>query len=311
MPEIARPPAPLSPESSESREFVSYPHVHWVHGEAGVASAHEPIKWTAAIPDSPTINALGLIANGFCAIKRSSREFREALAAEGLATVSYDPARVHSSLLDLPRHTLNPQALHYESLAGIDSSLASHPALGELAAAPRILIGHSMGNLAALDYAVNHPESIATMISIGGVGMERRLGLKLVARSKDMVLHDIGPAIVTGKFNDYGLKGAARLLHYVWRNPMRTGTEAVSCMVSDKRRQVHQLAALGVRHVVLMPEDDDFFYPVDTIRTVHDVVDHWEIMEGMKHACPQTDAKKVATIVMQALGAQNYFKLSA
>lgn len=299
----------LSPDELSEQASNHNPggNITLLHGYAPVESARTPVPYTLAIPEYPRIAATAVIVPGFCAIKRTSRELRNELAYQGIPTVSYNPARVHSSRKDWLHHAVNPQRLHYDTLAAVDRDIrlsieqAKVPEGIQISNAKRILIAHSMGNLAAIDFAVDHPMRVDSLVSIGGAGMEEPLGLKLVARTKDVVLRDVAAAALTGKFKGYGLKVATNTIHYVARNPVRTAAEVISCTVADKRQAVERLAELGVRQVVFCPMNDDFFYPEDTIKAVGEAVDYWEIIENLQHTGPQTQARRVAQIISPAI----------
>lgn len=301
MSEIASLPVRNSPNhrevlSESSRAF------ELVHGQAIVPGAKQPVPYSVALPYELQSDTLGIIVPGFGAIKRTSRGLRDAFANEGVATVSYDPARVHSSARDLPRHLLNPQELHYETLGAIEShirhniAMATNPTGKTIIDSKVTLIAHSMGGLPAPEFAIDNHEIMDGVMYIGAIGLEEPLGLKLIYRSKDLAVRDVGPGIIKGRYG-HSPSMAKRSLNYFVRNPLRTAAEIVSCTRADRRPQVQKLAQLGVYQAVFCPEDDAFFYPEDSYAAVGDVVDHFEVIENCNHTGPQTKPEHVARVV--------------
>lgn len=289
-------PTALSPETSETLTASAY---DTVEGQAEIPGAKKPIPYTTLLPRTLVSNNHAVIVNGYCAIKETSDALGAALAGNGVATTIYDPARVHSSRLDWLRHIANPQSLHYESLRGVTTharqniEYARYQNGSVIRDGKLILIGHSMGNLAMMDFGVKHPEELDMVISLAGVGLEEPLGLKLVWRTKDVVA-DVATNIVRGNFEGYGLRVAYRSLHYIGRNPVRTAAEAISCMVADKRKHGMKLAELGVHHEIICAEDDGYFYYQDTLKAMQGIASNCHVIEDMSHVGPQVQPHRTA-----------------
>lgn len=280
--------------------------IDYVHGKADVEGAKTPLPYTLAVPKQLRTDSLAVFVSGFGAFKQTSREFRNALANEGIATVTYESPRLHNSQIAWLGHLADPQKLHYNAIGGITEALRSNEALAGLESGRTLmnnrltLINHSMGNLAGLEFARQHPDLVQTVVSIGGAGLEKPLGLKLVPRAATVLRKDIVPAIVDGKFG-FHPKLAAREAVYIGSNPLRTIAEIGSCMVADKRGVVAKLRELGVDVIALCPENDGFFYPADTLQGVGPHVAQYEVMEKSMHCTVQTEAVRTAKTVGRLL----------
>src|SRR5690348_8473729 len=84
-----------------------------IHGSVRVHGAKEHTPWTAEFPENElAYNGLVLLLPGWGGIKRSSRGERHANAVNGIATATFDPARVSGR--DPVRNLIDSQHLHVD-----------------------------------------------------------------------------------------------------------------------------------------------------------------------------------------------------
>lgn len=265
-----------------------------VVGEAYVASAKKPVKYHTLIP-ADTADFHLLMANGYGAYHETSATFQRALADEGIATTTYAPPREHSREHSTLTHAIAPQLLHYDALKGVRShqlhNIEYHRKAGGDAVlyASQIVLGHSMGNIPALRYAAHHPENLDTVISLQGVGMEARLGLKIAGRFP-AVLKDIGSTVLKGDLAvEY--RTAHRALYHLARNPVRSAAEAAYCMTADERGMSVLATSRGVRHLVILGERDAFFLHNEVLLGMRDTDAECSVIEDVTHIGPQIESK--------------------
>ncbi|HVC35944.1 MAG TPA: alpha/beta hydrolase [Candidatus Dormibacteraeota bacterium] len=273
------------------------------HGEVQVPGAKEPVKYTISVATDLKSPNLHLIVPGFGGSKWTSKRMRNAFSSEeSSAAASYQPARVSSSLESHLSGLLDAQKLHVDTIGAIIDDLPQNKQLEDLpnhsdiSLDKVVLDAHSMGFIAASRYALAHPQNVALINSIAGVGLEEPSPGRFARRYLPAIKDELLPAIMQAQFGeDYSsLDIACRAIRYYGRNPLRTVGEMISCMVADVRPQMTALRILGVKLGMLCLEKDKLLPPKLSIEGASQLVDHYEVILDAGHIAPQTKPLEVA-----------------
>lgn len=285
--------APTVLEATETA--ISWGPIEHQHGAIEVVGAKDPIPYTLALPSASQSELITLIVPGYGAFKRTSRGLRDSLAAqEGIATVSYDPARIHGRRRGSLRDLFDPQALHLNTLEAIVDDLKVPD--GRL-----VLLAHSMGSLAASDFAARYPDKLAGVVYLGPVGMGSPGPVSMARRGVQELGTDVLPAIAAGRFG-YSPAVGKRAIRYFANNPLRTVGEAISCgQPKIVQRRIEYAARLGVRQAVVAFEHDRFFPPDEISQAVSHLVDSVTELKESQHLAPQREPQRVARLAGQLI----------
>lgn len=257
----------------------------------------EEIDWRLRVPEHLAYAGLAVVVPGFMGIHGSSSEPAKALAAQGIPTATYKPARKGISWYET---VARPQVLHAKSVhevgkAIMDSSEIARfaPNLNNIDFERRLLIAHSMGGLGATLYAKKHPQIVEGIFHEASCGFGHP---KLHEIAQDVprqahlgLWHELVPSLLRGHIVP-GRENIRDLVDYIFT--FRTLLEANSCLRHDARedtaslREDHNVfvAYQAYEHDILVRPDED----------VAPHVDHFEIMANAGHLAPIRKARKVA-----------------
>lgn len=299
--QISTPPENIHPQFEGVSLGGEGLRTHLVQGNVPVG--RDLVKWTLEVPEEPRYDGIGLIIPGFLGIKQSSRNLRNALAQEGISSVSYSPPRdgeepVSDTFLD-------PQGLHAKALGSITDNLQERqgvikrfvPGGNKLDFDKYLLLPHSMGGLAAPRHALTMPSGIHAIYGLATTGFGNpTLGQLLVdipRKGKDSVIHEIIPAAKSGAI-ELNWRNFSDVTRYV--NRLRFIFEGISCITTDGRHNVSEdvgrLEDRGVPYIYNAFGRDMLVRPDE--EKVGAVVTRFILMEKYGHLAPQAKAEKVA-----------------
>lgn len=267
-----------------------------------IALHGQEVNMTTEVPFSPTTDQVAYIIPGFGGIKASSDPLRSELARLGVTTVSYSPARKGVTFLS---DLLRSQDLHVDTINGITKRLADSSARYSKHTEQRfafdpykqLMVPHSMGGLAAANYAAQNPDNISAIVNLAAAGYGSP---KLGALASDVpagiiggIWHELRPFART-QSADQAKQLLKTVLHYYASNPSRTIGEMYSCLSTDVRPQIAQLgnrvAYLAFKYDILIPPSEE---------AVSGAVNMYHEFENMGHLGPQVKPNPIARKIIE------------
>jgi len=259
-----------------------------------VAVGSDVVDWKLELPEHLRYPGVVGISPGYLAIENTSRPLREALAQQGVATFSYDPARKDSWWLSM----CDPQALHAATQEAIFADLKERtdikngPNGDRLDLERRILLAHSMGGFAATMFAKMQPGTIEFIYGCATTGfghptipeLTHDIPLGMISGIK----HELLPTLFSGNIS-VNIKTAKEFINY-YRH-MRVVFEGLSCVFQDTREDVALLSDLGIDYHYEAYEHDIL---VRADESVADHVKSHKIIPKAGHLHPQKRPERVA-----------------
>lgn len=254
-----------------------------LHGQVRVLGCN--VEFTRESPLDQLIEEKVLIVPGFGGFKRTSRGLRGAFAEAGYDATSYSPVRRdRQSRRD---QLVYPQQVHVETIRMLSQEILEEPD------EKLTLVAHSMGGLAAVGYAKNHPDKVNNLLLVGSAGFHSprllQLASSLPRGLAGSLRHEFIPMIRQKAVDATPLNAWRAAYHYL-ANPTRTAGEAISCISQDVRDDVRELSEQGVRTIFLGLEYDMLVPVPDTA-----VCDESAILPRAGHIAPQVKADRIAT----------------
>jgi pimeloyl-ACP methyl ester carboxylesterase len=284
----------LSDQDNYSNQTDKMP-THPFHGSVRMGS--EDVQWTLEVPRDLSFDGIAVISPGFLAIKQSSRPPRNALAQEGIAALSYSPARSHS---DYWWTTVqDPQKLHADTQKEIARDIRTRidirggKAYGnKIKVDNKIIVAHSMGGLAATKYAQMEPDNVRMIKGLATCGFGHptlpELAADLPLGMVDGLKSELLPAIMKGNIA-LSLRNLRDIVCYL--KHLRVVFEGISCVFEDDRANIAKLRERGITYIYEAYEKDIL---VRADETVAEHVDYHSIIPGAGHLEPQLKPEGVA-----------------
>lgn len=271
---------------TQERASLSAPHHH-----GKVIVEGQPVEYTEELATYPSATK-AIIVPGFGGFKRTSRELRHAVAQDGMDGVSYDPLR--KGTRTRRDKLLYPQVTHVSTIRAIHDDLQINEAVrhDHAEAYDLILLAHSMGGLAATDFALEHPDHVDMVVYLGSAGFGSPTINQLAHTSPravvGMLQHELVP-FVRDRHIDVTPKNVLRVMRYYGSDRWRTAGEAASCLRHDMREKVKELGRQGIQTVALQFEHDIAVPKADVEAcTVSDTI------PGTGHIAPMLKPERVA-----------------
>lgn len=265
----------------------------------------EEIDWTLTVPENLAYDGLAVIVNGYTGIGQSSKAPREALADNGIATLSFSPARHGANWLE---GVTNPQRVHAIAIKKVLSDARQDETVRklfkreELEEGKLLLVPHSMGGLGASRFAETEAGSTDAIINLASVGFGHPTFRELLADipkgSLPGVWHELIPSLIGGEI-EASRRNIHDLRHYITKR--RYPFEGLSCLLEDSRPRTARLRELGV-FVAYQAYEHDILVRADDRVAEH--VDHHEVMKNAGHLAPIRKAQAVAGRVRAILEAR-------
>ncbi len=278
---------------------------HVKHGLVEVSG--QEIQYTGAYPEELKYDGVAITIPGFGGFKQTSRPLRTTLAQEGVATITYGPARDDD--YNTADRLLNSQELHTKTVEAIIEDLRDNPYVrSEVPNGGKIdfdriwLLPHSMGNLAAADFAEEHYSQVEAITSLAGVGhgsptLKQFLNPLFIPKAALAIRHEVLPYLKSGLV-DINAANAYRALHYYAKNPTRTIGEAIACLTTDLRPTYERLGELGVKTAFIAFEHDCLI-PVNV--QIAENVDQYREVRGTGHLAPMLKSARVVSHAIETL----------
>jgi hypothetical protein len=285
--------------------------VHEAYGEVAVGRGRTYYK--GYFPEDRYEMGLGYIFPGFGGFLKSSEALGKALAEAGLATLIIDPSRLGNSVWE---DLSDPQRLHVETAEAVFADLPNNtrvtkkmPDGRQVVGEQRVLTAHSMGGLAAPEYAVAHPDEVEMLALLKTVGINKSIMgrfMKSVFNGDAVgaVQHELLPYLQSDDI-EISWKNLFRVAHYFGIPvPGRTDTrvskpigEMISCLRSDTRGLMHKLGEVGTKRLFVEGGRDVLIESADDI---HDYIDMYVLLAKYGHMAPQRKAKLVARTILNS-----------
>lgn len=279
----------------------SRPPSHLIQG--AVAVGDEKVDWTLEIPEDLRYDGLAEFVPGYLGIKQSSRKPRNALSDNGIAALSYSPARNggESRLASFK----DPQELHVRTLGAIATDLRDRsaeisskvPNGNKVNLDKKLLVLHSMGGLAGPRYAVQEMDAVHQIHGYATVGFGHpalaELALDLPKGMAGSIKHELLPAFKNGAL-EINLRNVRDIVKYYAR--LRVIFEGLSCLNGDVTDEVSKLADNGIPYYYHGFGKDILVRPVPAIA---DFVTSFSVMEQYGHLAPQVKSGKTAAKVTE------------
>lgn len=269
---------------------------HLVQGR--VLAGKEIVDWTLEIPEELRYDGIATFVPGYLGIKQSSRKPRNALAQEGIAALSYSPAREggESRLASFK----DPQQLHVITLRTIAADLRlrrqeiarTTPNANRIDVDRKLMFLHSMGGLAGPRYAALEPGAVEMLIGYATVGFGHptieELAVDVPKGVIDSTRHELLPAFWDGAIQ-INLRNLKDIIRYYSR--LRVIFEGLSCLRDDVSDEVGKLDDRGIPYHYLGFGRDILVRPDPKIA---EVVTSFDVMKTYGHLAPQVKSRKVA-----------------
>jgi len=260
----------------------------------------EEVDWRLRVPEHLAYNGLAVIVPGFMGIHGSSSEPGKALAAQGIPSATYQPARKGISWYET---VARPQVLHAKSVHEVGKAIASSSEIARFApnAADidfdrRLLVAHSMGGLGATLYAKKHPHMVDGIFHEASCGFGHpklhEIAMDVPREAHLGLWHELIPSLLRGHIVP-GRENIRDLLDYALT--FRTLLEANSCLRHDARPDTAELRSEHGIKIAYQAYEHDILVRADPDVAPH--VDHFEIMAHAGHLAPIRKAGAVATRV--------------
>jgi len=255
----------MRPLDNQEGVFFNAP-TNLVQGQVVVNSKR--LNWTLEIPqDGLAYDGIAHFLSGFGGIKQTSRAPRQALAAQGIATLTSEPAR--GGVLPTLEDITDPQKLHTNAQLAIAADLRLRrneisrkiPNGRHIDIDKKMLLPHSMGGAAAIGYAEHETATVDMIVNIATIGRGAPTLTDILRISPKDVLkslyHEMLPAVLNERI-ELSMRNVMDVIHYYAR--VRTLFEANSCMRLDLRPRQKNLIDKGVdirsldfEHDILVP----------------------------------------------------------
>jgi hypothetical protein len=278
------------------------------HGSVEVG--RELVTWTAEVPREPKYDGIAFIVPGYLGVQLTSESLRTALARQGIATVSFSPAREgEESFLET---FVDPQGLHVETLGRITRSLVDSQAIlkkyvpggNELAFDKFILLAHSMGGFAAPRHALTMPSGIHAIYGLATTGFGSPT---LADLAKDVprgmvgsIIHELVPAARQGDI-PLNWQNLADMRRYIGR--LRFIFEGLSCVSARERfsvvEDVGKLRDLAVPYIYHAFKWDILVRARE--EKLNGIVTKLIKEERWGHFAPQAKAEKLAPLIAHTI----------
>ena len=238
------------------------------------------------------------IIPGYLGVESGYRELRERIAQEGKPAVTLKPLRVPSLSAALhPDYLLHPGALASRAAYGVLSDVQeryNHDVFD--------LAGHSLGGWTVSALAKRHSKKIRSATFVASAGLEDHSTWSLTRRIPTFVLYEVLPNLsaMTGDLNPAVVR---EFLHYIWRNPYRTGIEGLGVSNCDNRPTIIEIGNAGVKTAILNFASDHLICNKTTQNEMEDKVDHCEThpRQDLGHLAPNLEPEAVATRLMEII----------
>lgn len=299
-PETEFPAEPLPDQQLEAQQLLA---TTLIHGEVKVGRSQS--RFTLELPADPAYDGIAIWTPGYLGIKQSSRQPRNAVAANNIAVLSYSPVRRGRNIWE---DCGDPQKAHAETIQAIDVQLQDlQPQIDQLVGPKKVdvnkklLLAHSMGLLAASRYANMEPGKIDMLIGLGGVGLGHPLpseiGIDMFKGLPTLVKYELIPAIKEQHIK-INMRNLREFVDYY--SHLRILFEGLNCLRDDIREDMSGLKDRGIASAYLAFQHDVLVRPDQQIG---DHVDTFRIMENAGHLAPIIKAKKVAGHITSLLAA--------
>jgi len=256
------------------------------------------VHWTAEFPENLAYNGLVHFINGFGATEASSGAYREASAQAGFATVTHEPVRKDNGRL--VTRVRDPQRVHAQSMVAVAADLRQRsdirkkaPNGSKIERDRKILKPHSMGGLAAAQYAELEPDVVEMIYNYATCGFGpptiAQVLRNLPSGAIGTLQHEIIPAIWNGNIR-LSLRSAKKEAEYFLSDVSRPICEGRSCVNESVLERTERLRARGVLIAWLGFEYDFLVPPTPDIAKY---VDLYRVMRGAGHMAPQRKPQEV------------------
>lgn len=257
------------------------------------------VDFTISHPANPSGRPPSMIYHGFAGSEVAYAGLREELATNGETAITIRTPR--DATLDHRQERL--QSLAYWAV--IKELRDLHPSR-------RVnLLAHSMGSLLAAKTAAyknrGNDKPVDNLVMVSPPGLTNHNIINLIPGAillgKNLIrdLHTERPI-------EPNRQNAVEALAHILRNPVRTAGEMFCVAHCDTRLLFPSLGYLGVRTAILQLEDDELFKTSKVSQIAPNIVDHYEILQGLGHGGPITKPKQVATAVASYLDGLDHLK---
>ena len=247
------------------------------------------VDWRLDLPENRQYDGMATFVPGYSGIHGSSTRPQTALAAEGIATVTYSPARINDD--SWWESATNPQGLHVRAMRAVQANVRDRldirratPEATNFDHTKQLLITHSMGGLAAAHFADEEPGSVDAILHLAACGFgSPTLGNLILDVPKGALLgvrHELLPSLLGGEIEPT-IKNLRDMCNYFRR--VQAIFEAHSCLREDVRPLTEKARAAGIFVAYQAYEFDILVRPNPDVA---DHVDHHEVMARTGHLGP-------------------------
>lgn len=237
------------------------------------------------------------VVNGFMGTQGAYEAFGAAMASSGRNVTILNPTRHQKRLASLHhKHLMNVLLLPAEVNHKVAQEVADRWGYSNVD-----LIGHSMGNDVAAEYAAEKPYEVRSVMSTGPAGLDGPAGvIAMLGRLGTVIKHEIW-ADKDLLLEHAPLSIIPETAFYMFRHPGRTIREGVAAATRDARPDLLKAKEHGVRLGLIAMEADLFFDPSEIYKQSGHLFD-WSIqLDNANHIHPQTHPKEHALVQIQGL----------
>jgi pimeloyl-ACP methyl ester carboxylesterase len=229
-----------------------------------------------------------------------------ALAVRGVATLRYDPVRRDNDPLLF--RLLEPQAVHTDTVTALARHVPNNnrlvhevPEIKSYDLFRHAHLPHSMGGHPATEHSSTNKENTDVIINLATVGLGSPTLAQLARNLPAGIPRGIFNEFIPGIFEGYLEVSAVNLassVKYFFHNPIRTISEAMSCLTADLRPAIRRLGESGVKTAFIGFERDCLIPPNDEIAND---VDRFSVIPRLGHMAPQVKPNEVANQIVKTI----------
>jgi pimeloyl-ACP methyl ester carboxylesterase len=168
------------------------------------------------------------------------------------------------------------------------------------------IVGHSMGTPVSLSLAAEKPDSVRSVLCVGGAGFDEEHTLpEMIVRAGRLAKHEIAPRGLELLEGSQPVKVIAAMTGHALRHPVHTLAEGYYVTHVDARTDLQRVRAKGIFVGAIIFGDDSFFDAQKVRTRTEGILDYAEFIADGQHIRPQQLPYRAAMEILAGLAMLN------